>query len=167
MCRTVRALQCNLLEVEAFLVYERMKRDDSPLPSLTRTTIGVFVYTIHDMINFTAMGVPNWLIRPFQNAMTSRIGKVVTICQPEDMGISNEPSPLPSPIFLGCASDPAMYLAIHNHSNKCLRFPDPFHAHALPETLSFSSGPVRSAHKRQRALTAKQRAKKFASPRKF
>ena len=173
MCRTVRALQRNVLEVEAFIDYlviqRRMQQDlvSAVSPFTAITTIGAFVHSINDVTILSQMGVCHWLIRPYHNVLASRVQEVVPLQSPHHIDLSVEPSSPSHIIFVGSASDPAMYHAIRNYGYNCIRFPDPFHAKALPEPLRRSSGPTRPVTGRQRALTPKQRAKKFASDRKF
>ena len=175
MCHTVRALQRNIIEVEAFTDYLVLQRhiqhDPASVSSFSSSTaiarVGAFVYSMGDMTSLRQMGIYHWLICPLENVSTSRIHKVVPMQHPDQLDLSTEPSSESNIIFVSAASDPAMYRAISNYGRNYIRFPDPFHAKAVPEPLRVSSGPVRIAVGRQRALTPKQRAKKFASNRKF
>ena len=173
MCRTVRALQRNIIEVEAFADYVVIQRriEQPTLTTFSSTAIarvGAFVYSMDDMTSLQQMGTCYWLICPFETLLASRIHKVIPMQQPYELDLSTEPlSSESNTTFVGAASDSAMYHAIRNSARTCIRFPDPFHAKVVPEPLRVSSGPIRFSAGRQRALTPKQRAKKFASDRKF
>ena len=160
--RTFRAVQRNLLEAEAFLdyylVYKGRLMSTASLP--IAPTVGVFVYTQDDAFKFQSMGIRQWLIRPYTVVLQSRIKNVVSFHLPEYEYLSVEAMPRTRHIFEGAASDIRMYTAIVNFGRNCIRFPDPFHAHALPELLRSSVGPSRLDCQRQRALTPRQRYSK-------
>lgn len=157
--RTFRAVQRSLLEAEAFLdyhlIYKGRVMSTASLP--VAPTVGVFVYTQDDAFKFQSMGIRQWLIRPYEVVLQSRIKDTVPFHLPEYEDISIELMPRTQPIFLGAASDIRMYMAIVNFGRNCIRFPDPFHAHALPEPLRTLVGPSRLSSQRQRALSPRQR----------
>ena len=170
LCRSVRALQRFLLEFEAWneyvLYFRRLHIEFTPnAGSQPKKTVGAFVYNAEDMSRFCTMGVDYWYIRPYQNVLNSRISNIVPLTYPEHYGLSSLPTKT-APVFVGSASDPRLYQVLINFGLICIRFPDPFHAVALPEPLCppGSSHPVHGSH---RALTEKHRQRLFASPSKF
>ncbi len=157
--RTFRAVQRSLLEAEAFLDHHLVHKGRliSTASLSVIPTVGVFVYTQDDAFKFQSMGIRQWLIRPYEVVLQSRIKDVAHLHLPEHELLSVELMPRTQPIFLGAASDIRMYTAIVNFGRNCIRFPDPFHAHALPEPLKSLAGPIRLNYQRQRALTPRQR----------
>ena len=150
-----RTAQRNLLEAEAFLDYHfnyNSKVISTPSSSVT-STVGVFVYTQDNVYKFQSIGIRQWLIGPYEAVLQSRIKDIVQFHLLEYEDISLEPLPRTAPIFRGAASDIHMYAAIVNFGRNCIRFPDPFHAHALPEPLKLSMGPTRYTSQPQQALT--------------
>lgn len=145
--RTFRAVQRNLLEIEAFLDYHFEYKgkvlSTASSPSIA-PTVGVFVYTQDHAFQFQSMGIRQWLIRPYEIVLQSRIKDLVCLHLPEYENLSLEPLSRTEPIFTGAASDVHMYAAIVNFGRNCIRFPDPFHTHTLPEPLKSSAGPTRS-----------------------
>ena len=184
MCRTVRALQRNLLELEALLdLLEHRKQhtkteptpadqnqtpaEQAPAQTVFRRlrTVGVFVYSLDDAARFQAMGVDHWLIQPYHLVLQSKIRDVAYLQQPEHIGLSLHLSRNSPCIFVGSVLDPKLYAAITNFSNDSLRYPDPFNPVSLPEFIPASpSTPLSTGPQRRRALSAKERFAKTRSP---
>jgi hypothetical protein len=115
---------------------------------------------------FRHMNVPHWFIMPYENALHSRIDDVTIMQFPEHILLSTEKiSSVASPIFIGAASDSRKYAAIRQFGFNMIRFPDPFHAKALPEPIISTVGPIRPSGS-HRALTRKQRMRLLSSDRK-
>ena len=89
-----------------------------------------------------------------------RINELTHLVHCDTFKLSTQVSQNSKPIFVGAASDTQMYYVIVNLAEDFLRFPDPFNAHTLPETISSTGvGLLRSAasQRQERALTNKQR----------
>ena len=170
MCRTVRAVQRDLLEAEAYIKYLILTYGSpttfARFTSTYSATVGVFVSNIEDLQRFQQMRIIHWLIRPYEKCHHCMIKEVTTLQQPSELGISTEHFPLAAPIFSGRTSDPAKYMAIRACSRNCIRFPDPFHSRIVPLPLP-SSGLLRSGLLwcQERALTSRQRQFKGSSDR--
>ena len=169
VCRTVRAVQRNLLEADAYISYF-IKYDllSTSAPDYSKNyspTVGAFVYNIEHLQHLQRMGVYHWLIRPYENCRHCVIKEVVTLLHPSDLNLATTHFSFASPIFTGRSSDPKKYMFIHGYSRNCIRFPDPFHCRVLPEMLAPSIGLSRSSLNRQRALTPRQRQLKGGSDR--
>ena len=163
MCRTVRAIQRDLLEAEAYINYFT-KHD---ICSNYTPTVGAFVYGVEHLQCLQRLGVYHWLIRPYENCCHVIVNDITILQQASDLGLSTDHHPFASPIFKGRSSDPSKYMSIREYGRNCIRFPDPFHSRVLPENLT-SSGSLQSqsSSNRQRALTSRQRQLKGSSDRK-
>lgn len=164
LCRTVRALQRNLLEIEAFLDYLSVTNEGSLAP---RVTVGAFVTEIDHVQLLRRQGINHWLICPFETVLQSHIEAITTMRYPQDLGFSTEVSSNAIPIYVGSASHIKLYQFIKEFGRRCIKFPDPFHSHCVPEPVVSDASWARSgSQRRQRALTLKQRKKKSAPLRK-
>ena len=171
VCRTVRAAQRVLLELEAYIDYYTAYHHASPASGQSPTVfprIGSFLSQIRELEIFQRFAIPHWLILPHEHALHCRINEVTIMRFPQDCGLSTDPiSSSASPIFVGPTADRKKYEAIRKFGHNCIRFPDPFHCKAIPEPIVSVLGPVRSMPgSSHRALTHKQRMKLFASDRK-
>ena len=171
MCRTVRATQRVLLELEAYidyyLAYYPASIDISNQPQSSFPRIGSILSQIPDLQRFQRLNIPHWLILPYERILSCRVSEVTTMLFPEQVGLSIEAiSAIALPIFVGPATDRKKYEAIRHYGNACIRFADPFHCKSLPEPIASPTGPVRTSGSGHRALTHKQRMKLFTSSRK-
>ncbi len=167
LCRTVRAVQRNLLEIEAYLDYTVLSLDPvEPAGPGCRATVGAYVSAIHDVQSFSHKGIRHWLIRPSELVLRCPIREVVLMRHPQDLGFSLDPLPGATPVFTGSAGDLNKYKAVKHFGRSCIRFPDPFHCNSLPQARRSNAGAIRSLNLSHRSLTQKQRQKKFSSDRK-
>ena len=151
MCCTVRAVQRNLLEIEAyinyFVLYSHQGTTLPPADSYA-LTVGAYLLNIKHIQRFQLMGIYYWLIHPYTYVWHAHVEEIACMQFPVDLSLSADLLTSNGPICVGSASNPAKYSAIRNHGRDCLRFPDPFHSAALPELLLLSASPSQSAHRK-------------------
>ena len=167
MCRTFRALQRNLLELEGlvdYLLEHRTQGIETDPASKISITVGVFVYRIDDAVRYEAMGIRHWLIRPYEIVLQTPVHEIAYLLKPEQCELSPLRSRNSPCIFVGSASDPKLYAAISTFAQSLLGYPDPFNAVSLPEFIPPSSSLQSAGPQRQRALSAKERFAKTRSP---
>ena len=163
LCRTVRAIQRNLLETEAFLDYLDIKDGNIASTETFKATLGAFVTNIQHVQLFRRWGINHWLICPYENALRARIQEITTMRHFKDMGFSTDVLPNAVPLHVGAASDSKVYESIKNFARYCIRFPDPFHAKCLPEPLVSDIGPLRQATRKRAYFQTKKQDVCFAS----
>ncbi len=160
-CRSLRALQRNLLELEALIDYllEHQMQGVEKEPAIEMsTTVGVFVYSLDDAARYKAMGIRHWLIQPYSIVLQTSVDEVTYLQQLEACGLSSLLSRNSPCIFVGSASDSKLYAAISTFSERLLGYPDPFNAVSVPEFILQSLSTLRAPGlQRQRALSAKER----------
>ena len=166
-CRTVRALQRVLLELEASIAYHTVYKlsistDHNIAAPSEVSHIGCYVHNIQDAEICQRMKIPHWFIRPYERVLQCHIQSIAAMHHSSHVGLSDEAISGALPIFIGPASDPTKYTSIRRFGLNCIRFPDPFHSVCLPEPIISSPGPARSDIGNHRALTHSQRMKKIA-----
>ena len=137
---TLRRVQLGVREAQRYILeliaaadwyekYEpRLKLPAPPSWSMVPArTIGAFTNNLTDCDSLFRMGLPVWLIRPWEALPSIRVQKTLDTIEHKAL-YPEEPASRPShrAIFIGAATDPRKYSAIYDFSVSHFLYADPF-----------------------------------------
>jgi hypothetical protein len=165
----LRHVQLGVSELQRFLLeligaadwYEvfepRRKVANSTWHNDPARTLGAFTNNLEVCDQLFHMGLPVYLVRPWDELPTIHIQKTVNTTNykdfyPEEAAVD----PTHRPIFRGAAYDPRKYISIYNHSGSYFRYADPFGSVCAPVAALATPAVVTRAEQALKRETKRQ-----------
>jgi len=158
----VSALQRFLLELigaaDWYEVFEpRRKVAHSTWDKDPARTLGAFTNDLQVCDQLFRIGLPVYLVRPWDELPSIRIQNVVNTIKHKDLYPEEAAlNPTHRAIFHGAANDLRKYVSIYNHSGSCLRYADPFGSVCAPVVALASPTVVTRAEQALKRETKRQ-----------